>query len=142
MGTFSSSLKGCVKNTLSRVNSQCYAIARDLFLKVVEFTPSPEHPGPYAKGHLANQWYPSDDGDFSEELSSATSRTGSDSISRITGMQGFACFGRDGKLTLTNNLSYAYRAEAAGWPASGGWSGNSTPYRMVARAIQIIKAKY
>jgi len=139
---FAKSVQASTKRTLARVNKACYQIAAELFKSVVELTPSPSNPGPYAIGHLANQWYPSDDGDFSDELSSDTSDSGAGSLSRIATMRGYAFFGRDGIATLANNLSYAYRAEALGWTQKDGWSGTIGPYRMVARSIQIIQSRY
>jgi hypothetical protein len=90
---------------------------------------------------LANQWYP-DENDFSEELDNRLSPTGADSLARIRAMKGYVFNQRDGKLTLTNNLSYAYRVEALGWPVADGWSGQIGPYRMVALSIQLIAARY
>lgn len=138
---FSDSLRLNIKKTLWRVNLASYKIARDLFESVVIRTPSPFNPGQYADGHLANQWYP-EEGDFSEELDSRTSPMGADSLRRIQAFKGYAFNQRDGKVTLTNNLSYAYRAEALGWPKSDGWSGQVGPYRMVALSIQLIAAQH
>lgn len=142
MGRFAASVRMNSIRLLADVNHKVYKLARELFTKIVNFTPSPSNPGPYAVGHLVNQWYPEEGGGFSEELSSSTSPTGSESLSRIQAMQGVEFYQKDGKLTLTNNLSYAYRAEILGWPREEGWSGTIGPYRMVARSIQAIKAKY
>lgn len=142
MGRFAASVKMNSIRLLADVNAKVYKIARELFTKVVNLTPSPSNPGPYAAGHLANQWYPEEGGDFSEELSSDTSTTGAGSIARISALNGVEFYQKDGKLTLTNNLHYAYRAEALGWPREDGWSGTIGPYRMVARSLQAIKAKY
>ena len=105
-----------------RVNLRCYDLARELFTSIVNLSPSPSHPGPYAHGLLVNQWYP-EEGDFSDECGFSTSPNGAESLSRIKALRGLAFYQKDGKLTFTNNLSYAYRAEVLGWPASDGWSG-------------------
>lgn len=139
--SFAKSVQANSRKVLWRVNNKCYEIAKALFVSIINFTPSPDNPGPFAMGHLADQWYP-DEGDFSEELSGSTSPNGAGSLARVQAMKGGAFNGRDGKVTLTNNVDYAYRAEVLGWPASEGWSGKIGPYRMVARSIQIIKAKY
>lgn len=147
MGRFAASVKMNVIRLQADVNRKVYKIARELFTKIVNFTPSPTNPGVYAAGHLANQWYPESGDYFSEELSSDTSPTGSGSLARIQSLSGVEFYQQDGKLTLTNNLSYAYRAEVLGWPAPE-WSGKSGadgqggPYRMVRRSIQAIAAKY
>lgn len=139
---FASSIRMNARRMMLDVNSKAYQIARELFTKIVHFTPSPSNPGPYAAGHLANQWYPDVGGNFSEELSSELSAEGAGSIARIAALRGVEFYQKDGKLTLTNNLHYAYRAEALGWPREDGWSGTIGPYRMVARSIQSILAKY
>lgn len=139
---FTAHLRANIKKTLWRVNQNAYKIARELFESVVKATPSPSHPGPYAQGWLANQWYPEESGYFSEELDGSTSDTGSDSLTRIRAMKGYIFNQRDGSLTLTNNVSYAYRAEALGWPEKDGWSGQIGPYRMVALSLQKIASQY
>lgn len=138
---------------LATVNTKCYAIAKELFYRVVELTPSPANPGRWAEGYLANQWYPAE-GDFSGDLDMATSRSGANSINRIRAMNGQVFYQGDGILTMANNLPYAYRAEAIGWPkeegynggqrreVSGGYQNTGAPYRMVALSLQQIAAKY
>lgn len=127
---------------LSGINGKCYKIAKELFTTVVDLSPSPTNPGPFAKGELVNQWYPEAGGDYSEELSPDLSADGAGSRARINALKGFEFLGHDGVLTLTNNLPYAYRAEALGWPVADGWSGKIGPYRMVARSVQAVAAKY
>ena len=141
---FADSLRANTKKVLLEVNQKSYNIARDLFATVVAFSPSPSNPGPFADGYLVNQWYPENGKDFSDELGpdSDTSPNGQSSKSRIAALKGYKFNGRDGTVTLTNNTHYAYRAEALGWPEDEGWSGKIGPYRMVARAIQLIGVKY
>ena len=142
MAGFADSVLSNASKMLAKVDVQCNAIARDLFLSIVDKTPSPANPGEYATGHLVNQWYPEVD-DFSEELSGDTDENGAASRSRIYALNKlFTFLGKDGTLTLTNNLPYAYRAEALGWPTQDGWSGRQGPYRMVALSLQAIAAKY
>jgi hypothetical protein len=141
MASFAASVSNNVYAVLTKVNADVHKIARELFTLTVDLTPSPSNPGPYATGHLADQWYP-EVGDFSDELSPSTSSDGAGSKSRIAAVIGSTFFGKDGKLTFTNNVPYAYRAEAVGWPIEDGWSGRQGPYRMVARAIQAVAAKY
>jgi hypothetical protein len=142
--SFGRSVRANSKKLLLTVNNKVYAIARELFNKIVEYSPSPTNPGPFADGYLVNQWYTEEGKDFSEELGpdSDTSPSGQASKARIQAMKGFQFNGRDGAVTLVNNTHYAYRAEALGWPAEDGWSGKIGPYRMVARALQLIGAKY
>ncbi len=144
MGSFAASLLANSNKLLREVNEKCYAIARELFTSIVELSPSPLHPGPYADGYLVNQWYPTDGPGFSEELgpSNDTSINGMGSLTRIGQLRGNQFRSGDGAVTLTSNVHYAYRAEVLGWPAEEGWSGRIGPYRMVALSLQKIAAKY
>lgn len=140
--SFMASLDRNILRVQQEVNDKVYKISIELFLLVVAKTPSPAFPGKYAAGLLANQWYPKVGG-FSAEEGTDTSPNGAASRARITALRGGKeFFGKNGVLTLTNNLHYAYRAEMLGWPASDGWSGKVGPYRMVALSIQEIKARY
>lgn len=131
---FSASIDRNIQSIKQKVNDRVYKISIELFLLVVKKTPSPSEPGPYAKGVLANQWYPKA-GDFSDEVGGDKSRDGAGSRNRITALRGGKDFFKDNRLTLTNNIEYAYRAEALGWAG--------TPaYRMVALSLQEIAAKY
>lgn len=124
------------------VNDTCYQIAREAFLSIVNLTPSPSHPGHTAKGLLVNNWFPVNGSGFSSSKTSSTSPYGAESIARIKSLRGGQFLDKDGTVTLSNNLHYAYRAEVLGWPASGGWSGKVGPYRMVALSLQAVSARY
>lgn len=136
---------------LADINLKCYEIAWELFTSVVKLTPSPSNPGKYSKGLLANQWYPKE-GSASAARSAALSSTGADSLARINAVakNGTEFYTRDGKITLTNNTDYAYRAEFLGWPkptwrgedGDAGFGGGGKPYRMVARSLIAVSAKY
>ena len=141
MWIFSDSVKNNSELILQRVNTKCYKITKELFTSVVNKSPSPGNPGETAKGLLANQWYPKEGG-FSEETGTATSPNGASSLARISSLMGKEFYRRDGMISLSNNLYYAYRAEVLGWPKSDGWSGRVGPYRMVALSLQAIAAKY
>jgi len=140
MAGFAASMALNIDNVLNEVNNRCFSIAFQLFTSIVRNTPSPSNPGPWAAGHLANQWYPKAK-TFSEEQSDSTSPNGSDSLSRINQMPRFEFLRKDGRLTLSNNLHYAYRAEMLGWPKEDGWSGRIGPYRMVAKSMQAVIAR-
>jgi hypothetical protein len=140
MGTFSDSIKNNIQKILEDVNTQVTTTAVNLFTDIVESTPSPtfnvNHPN-FAKGLLSNQWYPSIGNDFSSELTDDTSPTGAASIERVNELQGTTEFlGKDGSLTLTNNVPYAQLAETIGWRKEDGYTGAIGPYRMVFLSIQ------
>lgn len=137
---FAASLRVNSAKVLLQVNNNCYRIAKELFTLTVNLTPSPANPGPFAKGVLSNQWYPGQGSDFSTEIGTEMSDNGAGSLSRIAMLGGLQFDGKDGALTLTNNVEYGYLAEVKGWDQPR-WSG-VPPYRMVARSIQAISVKY
>jgi hypothetical protein len=139
--SFAASVRNNSTKALKQVSKQAAEVTKFLFNRVVEYTPSPNNPGPYADGYLVNQWFPEYGGYFSEDRDTRTSPFGANSLSRIAALSNGMFYGRDNSITLTNNVDYAYRAEALGWPGPE-WSGSIGPYRMVARAIQTTKAKY
>lgn len=128
---------------LEHVNRVCYDITWELFTQVVKLTPSPTNPGDYSKGLLANQWYPQEGALPSSAKSTITSPNGSNSLDRINSIakSGREFYMKDGVVTLTNNLDYAYRAEVIGWPKPE-WTGKIGPYRMVEKSLILITAKY
>lgn len=138
---FSASIARNILRVKQEINAKAYKISIDLFLAIVRKSPSPDNPGEHAQGLLANQWYPKNGSSFSAELTSAISRNGAGSNSRIRALKGEEFFGKNGTVTLANNLHYAYRAEVLGWPVKDGWSGKVGPYRMVALALQEVAAK-
>ena len=140
---FSASIDRQIHRVKEEINAKCYKISIELFLSVVRLSPSPSNPGRHATGLLANQWYPKAGAGWSSEKTDSTSGTGAASKARITALRGGREFyGKNGRLSLANNLHYAYRAEMLGWPEKDGWSGKVGPYRMVALSLQAIAARY
>lgn len=139
---FATSVANNVAKLQQSINEKCYTIGIKLFLRTVSLTPSPTQRGAkHADGLLVNQWYPKDGPGFSTSLSSSQSDNGSGSISRIEGLRGGKQFlGKNGSITLANNVHYGFRAEMAGWPAPE-WSGDVGPYRMIALALQEVAAR-
>ena len=140
---FANDLKLACESTEKEINSQVIKVATDLFRSIVNLTPSPtsEQAAPTATGLLINQWYPQEGGGFSSSLSSSTSTNGSASLSRISELSSSNEFlGKDGVVTLTNNVDHSYRAEYQGWPQPF-WSGRSVAHAMVGRSITKILAE-
>lgn len=139
---FSASIDRNILRVQQEINDKCFKISIELFLSVVRRTPSPVNKGFHATGLLVNQWYPKVGGGFSNEKTDAKSPDGAGSRARIVAIRGGReFFGKDGKVSLTNNMHYAYRAEMLGWPQPE-WSGRVGPYRMVALALQEIATRY
>lgn len=148
--SFLSGIKAFEAKALAKANDNTSKIVKELFEQVVVRSPSPAlNPTPaFAKGHLANQWYPVIGNQFSAAVSPDASITGSGSLARVSGVLLSRPFqGKDNIITLANNVDYAYRAEVLGWPAGQGtngwiWSKNTGPYMMVRGAMQFIAGKY
>lgn len=140
-GSFAQSVNANSLTIMRQVNDRVYEIARELFRSIVQLTPSPSNPGDTAKGVLANNWFPADGPGFSQATSTARSSNGAASLARINALRGNSFFQKDGVVTLSNNLDYAYRAEVLGWPTPR-WSGRVGPYRMVALSMQKTAARY
>ena len=121
----SEQIKANSKKALEQVDKRVQRIAFNLFMDIVMNTPE-------LTGALKNNWFPGIGSDFSTETTSMFSKDGgSSSKARIYSTLGNGTFlGKDGVMTLTNNLHYAYRAEYEGWPEPK-WSGTIGPYGMV-----------
>lgn len=146
--TFLADIEAFAKQSMLQASTNTNLIAEDLMNKAVVNSPSPSNPGPYAEGVLANQWYPETGGTFSSSVTSEANPNGSGSLSRIRALMASQPFyQRDNVVTLTNNVSYAYRAEHLGWPKGDGdngwkWSGRIGPYAMVAKSMAYVAGKY
>lgn len=140
---FSASVLRNVNRVKREINDKCYSITRELFESIVSLTPSPNRPGPYADGLLVNQWYPKVGEGFSNELTNWTSDDGAGSRLRINSLKGNEFLGKNGRISLANNVHYGFRAEYAGWPTSDDprWK-NAKPYRMIALSLQKVAAKH
>ena len=141
MGGFSDSINKNIAKILKHVDAKCYSISFQLFTSIVHLSPSPSNPGEFAQGWLANQWYPQAGSGFSSELDDSISPNGSASLSRITALANSNTFlGKDGAMTLANNVPYSYRAEKLGW-LEAPWAGKIGPYAMVAKSLQTVAAQ-
>lgn len=128
------------------LNKAVTYITRELYRSVVYLTPSPAHPGDTAKGLLANQYYLAVGvNNFSSDVGTNVSINGASSLGRIEEtLSQNLWLGKDNTVSMTNNISYAYRAEYLGWPAgdsSGNWhwSGRVGPYKMISQSVNKIK---
>lgn len=141
MAGFADSIKANCQKILEQVDKKTYSIVWQLFTSVVYLSPSPANPGETAKGLLANQWYPQIGEGYSSQLTSSTSPYGSDSLARINSTANQKIFyGKDGVMSMANNVSYAYRAEKLGW-LEPPWHRGVQPYRMVSLSILKVKTE-
>lgn len=162
MGSFADSLKANVAEVKQEVNDKIVKVFKDIAYNVVYLTPSPSwsmsprgtsgNIAYYSDGLLANQWYPAEN-KISDEINNNTSDHGGDSYSRLSAMRDVKTFmKKDGYLSFTNNVPYAYRADVRGYPKGAVdnttgdgswnyWSGDVKPYAMIDQSIAKVKAE-
>lgn len=145
MGSFADSVKKNVTKVQEEINAKINKIFVQVGEGIVYRGPSSYTRGPYSDGLFTNQWYPQLGSGYSTALSTQVSFEGIDSLRRIdaiaTEIKEF--LGKDGSITLTNNVSYGFRIEYAGWPKGTPghhWNG-AVPYRMVELTIQDVSNK-
>lgn len=107
---------------------------------------SPEKPeAEYAKGLFKNSWYVAVN-EFDPTVGTQADMSGAGSLARIASLKGTNWFAqRDGFISFTNNLDYAFRVEFAGWPQGEGengwvWSGRVGAYAPVRNSVIAYKA--
>lgn len=138
MGSFLDSLKSNITRVQEEVNTKINFIGYTLFAKIVNNSPHTGD-GPYVAGHFVANWFPAVDS-FDTSITGATS-DGSDSLARIDSIvkNSNAFIGKDGFVSLSNNVSYGPRVEMLGWPAgrdpASGWKW--TGMRTVFAPIQV-----
>lgn len=137
MGAFADSVKNNAARVKKEINTQVYAQAFDLFVSLV--ITSPTQPlARFAKGHLINNWFPAVGG-FDSMTNDSTDLGGSASLTRINSLMGGAEFlGRDGLITISNSVSYAYQAEHVGWARTPAyhWVQNAITNTWIAKYTQ------
>jgi hypothetical protein len=134
MGSFADSIKANIKELQREVNDKILTEASKTFIDVTTGTPSDWQNSPFAKGLLSNQWYVAEN-KLSSELTGAKDLHGSASLNRANSILKWKTFlSKDGYVSFTNNVSYAYQAEALGWAVT-------KPYAMVEKALIDAKSR-
>lgn len=149
MSGFAAHLRGNILRVQKEINFKLNHVAFLLFTYIVKKSPHVGD-GPYVSGHFINNWFPAVNG-FDGSTTSALDPDGKGSISRIEALvkNNNAFFMRDGMISLSNNLDYAFRVEYAqfGWPkgvdpkTGWNWTGKRKVYAPVAHAFLYIKTK-
>lgn len=142
--SFSDKLKAITAKQKKEIDSNICLFSRQLFHSIIEYTPvGQEWYGKFHNdkpGWLVNNWQPAVNSiDLSLQQRAGKNKTGAHK--RIDTVVINGSFLRDGYVTLTNNVHYAFRAEYAGWPAPE-WSGKVGPYGMVRKSVIDIMSKY
>lgn len=142
--SFSDKLKAITAKQKKEIDSNICLFSRQLFHSIIEYTPvGQEWYGKFHNdkpGWLVNNWQPAVNSiDLSLQQRAGKNKTGAHK--RVDTVVINGSFLRDGYVTLTNNVHYAFRAEYAGWPAPE-WSGKVGPYGMVRKSVIDIMSKY
>lgn len=134
MGTFTDSVRDNIQIMQEDLNKNVTNFVAEVFRDVVKLSPSEWQNSPHATGWLSNQWYPSVTSP-SNSINESRDIYGFNSLDRIEGFRDTKYFlKKDNTVFLTNNVPYAYQAEAIGWKYAD-------KYAMVAKAIDNAKGK-
>lgn len=138
---FADSVGLTTRKMQQEVNENVLKISTELFTSVVDKTPvsSPKY---VKRGELINNWFVGQgDKQINRSYTSLKSLTGNSSRIQIATLRNSTEFlGKDGEVSLTNSVSYGYRAEYAGWPAPR-WK-NTRPYAMIRNSLTLVASKY
>jgi hypothetical protein len=145
MGSFLDSLKSNIERVQTEVNDKITDVAYKLFYRVVNNSPHVGD-GPYVAGHFVANWFPAVNS-YDTSITTVTSN-GSDSLARIDSIvkTSKAFYGKDGFVSMSNNLNYAANVEWKAWPAgkdpvSGWtWTGMRRYYAPVSTSLLGMKA--
>ena len=142
--SFSDKLKAITSKQKKEIDAKICLFSRELFHSIIEYTPvGKEWYGNFHNekpGWLVNNWQPAvNSTDISLQQRSGPNKTGAHR--RIDGAITNGSFLKDGYVTLTNSVPYAFRAEYAGWPAPQ-WTGSTGPYGMVRKSVVDVISKY
>lgn len=115
MGSFADSIKANIREVKQEVNDKILFEASQTFKDVTTGTPSTWQKSEWAKGLLVNQWYTAENA-LSSDKNDSKDLHGVASLNRAEAIQKWKTFlGKDGYVSFTNNIHYAYQAEALGW---------------------------
>lgn len=142
--SFSDKLKAITSKQKKEIDAKICLFSRELFHSIIEYTPvaSEYVSSRYGStpGWLVNNWQPAvNSTNTSLQQRSGPNKTGAHR--RIDGAITNGSFLKDGYVTLTNSVPYAFRAEYAGWPAPQ-WTGSTGPYGMVRKSVVDVISKY
>lgn len=132
---FADSIRSNAQKRLAQVNEVVTTRAAELFTEVVNFSPT-KPAAQYAKGEFINNWMVGVNGidtstRGSRNYDGMASRNDIATLKKVT-----AFYGKDGKVTLTNNTYYSILIEMKGWPTG------KAPYAPVAKAFIKVVPKY
>lgn len=140
---FADSVGKTAKKMQTEVNDKTLAIAADLFTTIIQKTPIGTSD---TRGQLINNWHVGFGvGKYNRSRTSSFNVSGIASYNEVAKLRTSKEFlGKNGEVSFSNSVSYAFRAEYAGWPAPK-WSGKIQPgmsYGMIRNSLTAVAAKY
>lgn len=140
---FGASIARAATKMKKQTNAAVIVRAIDLFSTITYRTPIGTST---TKGQLINNWQLGiGAGKYNRTTTSSFKVSGINSLNQIAKLKTSTEFlGKNGEVSFSNSVSYAFRAEYAGWPAPK-WSGRIQPgmsYGMVRNSLTAIAAKY
>lgn len=142
MGSFSDSLERNVERVKQEIDTKIVNYAKTLFDMVVVLSPAAPEAG-WSKGEFKNSWYTAFNGYDTTSIATNYDQYGQDSYTRIKEMVALKTFyGKDGFISLANNVPYAKNIEYTGWmkEENANWKG-TPPYAPVRIAINLVANK-
>jgi hypothetical protein len=140
---FGQSVRNGGNRQLREVNSAIISIATELYTTITYNTPIGTS---ITKGQLINNWHLGiGKNKINRNKTSSFNVSGISSYNEIAKLKGSTEFlGKNGEVSFSNSVHYAFRAEYAGWPQPK-WSGRILPgasYGMVRNSLTAIAAKH
>ena len=140
---FADSVGKTANKMKQQVNDKTLAVASELFTTIIQNTPIGTSE---TQGQLINNWHVGfGKGKYNRAITSSFKTSGIASYNQVAKLKGSQEFlGKNGEVSFSNSVSYAFRAEYAGWPQPK-WSGKIQPgmsYGMVRNSLTAIAAKH
>lgn len=140
---FAKGIAATSKKMQREVNQKTNEIAADLFTTIINKTPIGTSD---TKGQLINNWHIGfGRGKYNNGIRKSFKTSGIASRNDVAKLREAREFlAKDGEVSFTNSISYAWRAEYLGWPTPR-WTGRiveGASYGMVRNSLTAIAAKY
>ena len=138
--SFGKSVAATAEKMKRQVNEHTLKVASELFTTIITNTPIGLSD---TKGQLINNWHlGTGRGQYNYGIRSAYNTSAMASRNDVAKLRSLSEFlNKDGEVSFSNSVHYAFRAEYAGWPAPK-WSGKVGPYGMVRNSLTAVAAKY
>lgn len=141
MAGFADSIRRNIERVQREIDAKCYAIFADLASTVI-------YKCPVLRGNLINDFWAASnsfnftthtpiDADLNSKIGAHSDVTGGGSLGRIKDVEKLGTFyGKDGFLTFSTSVNYAYKIEYLGW------SKVKAPSGFMRNSLTIVAAKH